>query len=157
LIPNLFMQGLSVWAVSCECPHTTNMYTQSTSDERPCVLQEAKSRHLDVNVKAIGITNQRETTLVWRRSTGQPCYNAIVWFDTRTRYCDTYLHRSQPLRQALLSETLCMQDRGTRSVHSTLGLAAQTAQRQAASQADDCHVAETDRERQSPCVQRSLP
>jgi hypothetical protein len=36
-------------------------------------------------VKAIGITNQRETTLVWRRSTGKPCFNAIVWLDTRTR------------------------------------------------------------------------
>ena len=33
----------------------------------------------------IGITNQRETTLVWERSTGRPVYNAIVWQDTRTR------------------------------------------------------------------------
>ena len=31
----------------------------------------------------IGITNQRETTLVWNRSTGQPIYNAIVWQDRR--------------------------------------------------------------------------
>ncbi len=30
-------------------------------------------------VEAIGITNQRETTLLWDRSTGQPVYNAIVW------------------------------------------------------------------------------
>lgn len=33
---------------------------------------------------ALGITNQRETTLVWNRRTGQPYYNAIVWQDTRT-------------------------------------------------------------------------
>ncbi len=33
---------------------------------------------------AIGITNQRETTVVWNRRTGQPYYNAIVWQDTRT-------------------------------------------------------------------------
>jgi len=33
---------------------------------------------------AIGITNQRETTLVWNRRTGKPYYNAIVWQDTRT-------------------------------------------------------------------------
>ena len=33
----------------------------------------------------IGITNQRETTLVWERSSGRPVYNAIVWQDTRTR------------------------------------------------------------------------
>ena len=33
---------------------------------------------------ALGITNQRETTIVWNRKTGQPYYNAIVWQDTRT-------------------------------------------------------------------------
>src|ERR1700694_1048985 len=32
-------------------------------------------------VAALGITNQRETTLLWRRSDGQPVYNAIVWQD----------------------------------------------------------------------------
>jgi glycerol kinase len=35
-------------------------------------------------VAALGITNQRETTLVWRRDTGEPIYNAIVWQDRRT-------------------------------------------------------------------------
>ncbi|MDT0305948.1 glycerol kinase GlpK [Streptomyces sp. DSM 44917] len=35
-------------------------------------------------VKAIGITNQRETTLLWDRATGEPVHNAIVWQDTRT-------------------------------------------------------------------------
>jgi len=40
--------------------------------------------------KAIGITNQRETTVVWDRSTGQAIYNAIVWQDRRTgEYCDS--------------------------------------------------------------------
>ena len=37
-----------------------------------------------VDLAAIGITNQRETTLVWNRRTGKPYYNAIVWQDTRT-------------------------------------------------------------------------
>jgi glycerol kinase len=37
----------------------------------------------------IGITNQRETTIVWDRTTGEPVYNAIVWQDRRTSsYCD---------------------------------------------------------------------
>jgi glycerol kinase len=36
------------------------------------------------DVAAIGITNQRETTLVWEKETGRPIYNAIVWQDTRT-------------------------------------------------------------------------
>ncbi|MGC1374554.1 MAG: FGGY family carbohydrate kinase, partial [Candidatus Sulfotelmatobacter sp.] len=35
-------------------------------------------------IAAIGITNQRETTIVWDRSTGRPIYNAIVWQDRRT-------------------------------------------------------------------------
>jgi len=40
-------------------------------------------------VAAIGITNQRETTVVWDRRTGEPVYNAIVWQDRRTAsYCD---------------------------------------------------------------------
>jgi glycerol kinase len=41
------------------------------------------------NIRAIGITNQRETTIVWNRETGLPVYNAIVWQDRRTaEYCD---------------------------------------------------------------------
>ncbi|GAB6008225.1 glycerol kinase GlpK [Dysgonomonas reticulitermitis] len=41
------------------------------------------------NIAAIGITNQRETTIVWDRNTGEPIYNAIVWQDRRTSdYCD---------------------------------------------------------------------
>ena len=40
-------------------------------------------------VAGIGITNQRETTVVWDKKTGQPVYNAIVWQDRRTAsYCD---------------------------------------------------------------------
>ena len=40
-------------------------------------------------IAAIGITNQRETAVVWDRSTGEPIYNAIVWQDKRTAaYCD---------------------------------------------------------------------
>lgn len=41
------------------------------------------------NIAAIGITNQRETTLIWDRKTGTPVYNAIVWQDRRTSdFCD---------------------------------------------------------------------
>ncbi|MFZ1529778.1 MAG: glycerol kinase GlpK [Ferruginibacter sp.] len=41
------------------------------------------------DIAAIGITNQRETTVVWDRNTHQPVYNAIVWQDRRTAaYCD---------------------------------------------------------------------
>ena len=42
------------------------------------------------DIAAIGITNQRETTVVWDRETGEPVYNAIVWQDRRTSaYCNT--------------------------------------------------------------------
>ncbi|MDY2858160.1 MAG: FGGY family carbohydrate kinase, partial [Candidatus Cryptobacteroides sp.] len=42
------------------------------------------------NIAAIGITNQRETTIVWDAETSDPVYNAIVWQDRRTsEYCDS--------------------------------------------------------------------
>lgn len=45
-------------------------------------------------IAAIGITNQRETTIVWDAETGQPVYNAIVWQDGRTAdYCDSLIGR----------------------------------------------------------------
>ncbi|MFT4686249.1 MAG: glycerol kinase [Neolewinella sp.] len=51
------------------------------------VLVKAKITAKDV--VAIGITNQRETTLVWDRKTGEPIHNAIVWQDRRTAaFCD---------------------------------------------------------------------
>jgi glycerol kinase len=41
------------------------------------------------DIAAIGITNQRETAIVWDRETGKPVYNAIVWQDRRTaEFCD---------------------------------------------------------------------
>ena len=41
------------------------------------------------DIAALGITNQRETAIVWDRKTGKPYGNAIVWQDTRTRFiCD---------------------------------------------------------------------
>jgi glycerol kinase len=51
------------------------------------VLEKGKIKKGEIG--AIGITNQRETTLIWDRFTGQPYYNAIVWQDTRTKQiCD---------------------------------------------------------------------
>ena len=50
-------------------------------------LTRANLTHNDV--AAVGITNQRETAVVWDRTTGEPVYNAIVWQDTRTnKICD---------------------------------------------------------------------
>lgn len=49
----------------------------------------AKAGITAADIAAIGITNQRETTVVWDRNTGEPIYNAIVWQDRRTAgFCD---------------------------------------------------------------------
>ena len=53
-----------------------------------CINEVLKK--IDVNnIKSIGISNQRETTVAWSKSTGKPLFNAIVWQDTRTQsICD---------------------------------------------------------------------
>ena len=57
-----------------------------------------------VDIAAIGITNQRETTVVWDRETGEPLYNAIVWQDRRTAaYCDSLKERG--LDQMIMEKT----------------------------------------------------
>jgi glycerol kinase len=49
------------------------------------LYQLIKDQRVDISsIAAIGITNQRETTIVWDRNTGEPVYNAIVWQDKRT-------------------------------------------------------------------------
>jgi len=49
----------------------------------------SKAGLVTADIAAIGITNQRETTVVWERATGKPIYNAIVWQDRRTAaFCD---------------------------------------------------------------------
>ena len=54
----------------------------------------AKAGATSADVAAIGITNQRETTVVWDRRTGQPICNAIVWQDRRTApICDKLKQR----------------------------------------------------------------
>jgi glycerol kinase len=56
------------------------------------------------DIDAVGITNQRETTIVWDRETGQPVYNAIVWQDRRTAgYCDKL--RAQGLADMIREKT----------------------------------------------------
>ncbi len=57
-----------------------------------------------LDIAGIGITNQRETTMVWDAATGEPVYNAIVWQDRRTSpYCDTL--RAQGLTDEIRNKT----------------------------------------------------
>jgi glycerol kinase len=48
------------------------------------VMDAASQKASGDGAAALGVTNQRETTVVWDRNTGEPVYNAIVWQDTRT-------------------------------------------------------------------------
>ncbi len=67
--------------------HDANEIWNNTRDVIRGALAKA---NLDAsNIDAVGITNQRETALVWDKTTGEPVYNAIVWQDTRTqKICD---------------------------------------------------------------------
>ena len=56
----------------------------------------AKAGISAADIAAIGITNQRETTIVWDKNTGEPVYNAIVWQCRRTaEFCDTLKEKGQ--------------------------------------------------------------
>jgi len=66
------------------------------------VLKDLKLSGKDI--AAVGLTNQRETTLMWNKNTGQPIYNAIVWQDRRTSdYCDKIT--SQKIRHMIADKT----------------------------------------------------
>jgi len=60
--------------------HDANEIWQRTQEVVHAGLDKVKAS----DIAAVGVTNQRETTVVWDRTTGQPVYNAIVWQDTRT-------------------------------------------------------------------------
>mgnify|MGYP002854357220 CR=1 FL=1 len=66
------------------------------------VIAESISR-IGINgldIAAIGITNQRETTIVWDAETGVPVYNAIVWQDRRTsEFCDSLRDKTELIRR----------------------------------------------------------
>ncbi|WP_328391137.1 glycerol kinase GlpK [Nocardia sp. NBC_00416] len=66
--------------------HDPEMLWRNTEFVLGAVLDEAGLTAADI--AAVGVTNQRETTIVWERDTGRPIHNAVVWQDTRTdRLC----------------------------------------------------------------------
>ena len=62
--------------------HDANEIWRTQLDTAKSVLEKAGMTAADI--AAIGITNQRETTVIWDRATGEPIHNAIVWQDRRT-------------------------------------------------------------------------
>ena len=57
------------------------------------------------NVAAIGITNQRETTILWDKKTGQPVYNAIVWQDRRTAPACEEIKKKKDVAKYIMEST----------------------------------------------------
>ena len=66
--------------------HNPNEIWETTLRSLKKVIKKAKE--LKGKILSIGITNQRETTVLWNKKNGRPIYNAIVWQDRRTqKYC----------------------------------------------------------------------
>jgi glycerol kinase len=63
--------------------HDPNEIFQDQKETFETVLKDTGIHPKDI--AAVGITNQRETTVVWDKDTGKPIYNAIVWLDNRTK------------------------------------------------------------------------
>jgi glycerol kinase len=73
--------------------HNPNEIWSTTLKALKQVIKKAKS--LKGNILTIGITNQRETTIMWNKKTGKPIYNAIVWQDRRTQeYCKSLKNKN---------------------------------------------------------------
>ena len=73
--------------------HNPNEIWSTTLKALKQVIKKTKS--LKGNILTIGITNQRETTILWNKKTGKPIYNAIVWQDRRTQeYCKSLKNKN---------------------------------------------------------------
>ncbi len=73
--------------------HNPNEIWLTTLKALRQVIKKAKS--LKGHILTIGITNQRETTILWNKKTGKPIYNAIVWQDRRTQeYCKSLKNKN---------------------------------------------------------------
>ncbi len=73
--------------------HNPNEIWSTTIKALKQVIKTAKS--LKGHILTIGITNQRETTILWNKKTGKPIYNAIVWQDRRTQeYCKSIKNKN---------------------------------------------------------------
>lgn len=77
--------------------HDPQEIWQSQYSVAKAAMRMAKAKASEI--AAIGITNQRETTVVWNRKTGQPVYRAIVWQDRRTADRCNRIHRSKEAAQ----------------------------------------------------------
>ena len=78
--------------------HNPNEIWSTTLRALKQVINKAKK--LKGHILTIGITNQRETTILWNKKTGKPVYNAIVWQDRRTEeYCKKIKNKENLIRK----------------------------------------------------------
>lgn len=80
---------------------------------RDCIQQAvraAEEKHGKLNVKAVGITNQRETTVVWDKASGKPLHNAIVWMDSRTEQICTDMEKKFGSKVSLIIFDISLQN-----------------------------------------------
>jgi len=75
------MEHMQIYPLPGWVEHDPLEIWRNTQSVMATALRSANLTHRDL--AAIGITNQRETTLLWDRATGQPVHNALVWQDTR--------------------------------------------------------------------------
>ena len=94
-LPNLFPQ--EGWVEIS--PRLILATTLECIERTVAAAAESKGVTLD-NIVGVGITNQRETTLVWDSRTGEPLYNAIVWLDNRTNETVKKLIDATPSKSA---------------------------------------------------------
>ncbi|TPX65458.1 glycerol kinase [Spizellomyces sp. 'palustris'] len=68
------------------CEHDPDVIMSSVNDCIAKVVEKLEAMgHSVTDIKAVGITNQRETTVVWDKTTGKPLHHAVVWLDGRTK------------------------------------------------------------------------
>ena len=74
--------------------HNPNEIWNTTLKVIKNVIKKCKKRK--INIITIGITNQRETTVLWDKTNGKPVYNAIVWQDRRTEnFCKKFKEKNK--------------------------------------------------------------
>lgn len=80
--------------------------TVKTCIEEVMKQYDSKKMGSKSDIKAVGITNQRETTILWDKNTGKPLYNAIIWSDGRTQStCAKLLEKSNGNKDVLREKT----------------------------------------------------
>ncbi|KAJ3215154.1 hypothetical protein HDU67_000782 [Dinochytrium kinnereticum] len=90
------------------CEHDPMVILETVETCVQEVTKDMTERGLDVSaIKGVGVTNQRETTVVWDAETGRPVSNAVVWLDARTKATVEQLIEKTPTKKADYLQEKC--------------------------------------------------